>query len=184
MSAAHDNERPPSTDAMPPQRQTLLTQHGSGTPLPVDSGETLALTAVSPADETLTQSIAGYDLEGELGRGGMGVVYKARQRGLNRTVALKMILHSAHASAEERERFRREARALAGLRHEGIVQVYEVGEHEGKPFFSLEYSETGPAPRRIRHTSARLNNSSQRGKGAPRRSPQSGRTPKIVGGRA
>jgi serine/threonine protein kinase len=74
-------------------------------------------------------TIANYVIEGELGRGGMGVVYKARQKGLHRLVALKMILHAGHASAEQRERFRREAEALAKLRHENIVQVIEIGEH-------------------------------------------------------
>ncbi len=66
----------------------------------------------------------------------MGVVYKARQVGFNRIVALKMILSGAHAGPVERERFRIEAEAVARLQHPNIVQVHEVGEHEGKPFFS------------------------------------------------
>jgi WD40 repeat protein/tRNA A-37 threonylcarbamoyl transferase component Bud32 len=87
--------------------------------------------------------IAGYEVLGELGRGGMGIVYKARQHGLNRLVALKMILHADHASETERRRFLHEAEALARLQHENIVQIHEVGEHHGKPFFSLEYIEGG-----------------------------------------
>src|SRR5947209_4020178 len=83
--------------------------------------------------------VPGYEVLGELGRGGMGVVYQARQVGLNRIVALKMILHAQHAGTDERERFRLEAEAVARLQHPNIVQVYEIGEHDGLPFFSLEF---------------------------------------------
>lgn len=87
--------------------------------------------------------IAGYEIQGELGRGGMGVVYRAKQKGLNRIVALKMILHADHAGSEDRERFQREAEAIARLDHPNIVRIFEISEHEGKPFFSLEYLEGG-----------------------------------------
>src|SRR5215472_14202738 len=87
------------------------------------------------------RTIPGYEIVGELGRGGMGVVYKAHHKSLDRIVALKMILAGAHASAEQRARFRGEAEAAARLQHPNIVQVYEVGEHDRCPYFSLEYVE-------------------------------------------
>jgi serine/threonine protein kinase/tetratricopeptide (TPR) repeat protein len=93
--------------------------------------------------------VAGYQILGELGRGGMGVVYKARQRGLQRLVALKMILAGAHAGEHQRARFGTEAEAVARLQHPNIVQIYEVGQHEGLPYFSLEFVDGGPLDKRI-----------------------------------
>jgi hypothetical protein len=95
----------------------------------------------SAAPERL--AIPGYAVLGELGRGGMGVVYKARQISLNRVVALKMILAGSHAGTAELARFRTEAEAIARLQHPNIVAVHEVGEHEGLPFFSLEFCPGG-----------------------------------------
>jgi hypothetical protein len=86
-----------------------------------------------------TRSLGDYELLAELGRGGMGVVYKARQISLNRLVAVKMILGAEHASPDMLARFRVEAEAIARLQHPNIIQIHEVGEVEGKPFFSLEY---------------------------------------------
>lgn len=96
--------------------------------------------------------IPGYVVEAELGRGGMGVVYRARQLGLNRTVALKMIRAGGHAEQEELDRFRREASAIARLQHPHIVQIYAIGEINGLPFFSLEYCDQGALDKTLRGT--------------------------------
>lgn len=83
--------------------------------------------------------IEGYQIEGELGRGGMGVVYKARQPKLRRTVAIKMIRAAGLASQEHVARFYAEARAVAALQHVNIVQIYDIGESDELPYFSLEF---------------------------------------------
>src|SRR4029077_974931 len=83
--------------------------------------------------------IPDYEVEAVLGRGGMGIVYKARQLRLNRLVALKMLISGAYAGPEERERFLREAEAVAGLRHANIVQVHGASDHDGRPYYTMEY---------------------------------------------
>jgi hypothetical protein len=92
----------------------------------------------------------GYEIERELGRGGMGVVYLARQTKLARPCALKMILAGEHAGEAQRERFLTEAQAIARLQHPGIVQVFEVGEHHGHAFMALELCPAGSLDQRLR----------------------------------
>jgi serine/threonine protein kinase/TolA-binding protein len=89
------------------------------------------------------EAVPGYEIVDVLGRGGMGVVYQARQLALKRTVALKMILTGVHASPGQLVRFRAEAEAVARLQHPNIVQVYEIGEHKGLPYISLEFVDGG-----------------------------------------
>jgi serine/threonine protein kinase len=108
-----------------PPWSTTASQ-GPGTPTPVEAG------FQPPA-------VPGYEILGELGRGGMGVVYQARQLGLQRTVALKMVLTGAHADPKDLARFRIEAEVIARLQHPNIVQIYDVGEAAGRPYFVLEF---------------------------------------------
>jgi tetratricopeptide (TPR) repeat protein len=87
--------------------------------------------------------IPGYEILGRLGRGGVGVVYKALQERLNRLVALKMLLVAAHADAAQVARFRAEAEAQARVQHPNIVQIFEVGEADGWPYLALEFVDGG-----------------------------------------
>lgn len=112
---------------------------------------TCGAVASAPARTGRTSpTIPGYALLEEIGRGGMGVVYRARHLGLDRIVALKMIRDSALAATGVRERFRTEAQAVAKLQHPNIVQIFEYGEHEGLPFFSLEFVAGGSLEERLR----------------------------------
>jgi WD40 repeat protein len=104
------------------------------------------------AHVTTPPNIPGYEIVGMLGRGGMGVVYKARHVQLQRLVALKMIGVGANAGLEQHKRFLSEARAVARLQHPNIVQIYDIGEHEGLPYFSLELLDRGSLARLIAGT--------------------------------
>ena len=97
--------------------------------------------------ESAWPTIPGYEVKGLLGRGGMGVVYRAHHLRLDRDVALKMLLAGEFASPRERERFLLEARAIANLSHPNIVQVHDVSEREGRPFFTMELVEGGTLAR-------------------------------------
>ncbi|MHB1424305.1 MAG: protein kinase domain-containing protein [Gemmataceae bacterium] len=142
---AHDS--PPSTSGaetphLPPTLMTCPNGHL------VPAGETicphcgtLAATESLPMGPNLP-SVSGYEILGVLGRGGMGVVYKARQLSLDHVVALKMIRDDGFAWAE--------AQAIARLQHPQVVQVFEVGEHQGQPFFSLELVSGGSLAEKLR----------------------------------
>src|SRR5262245_33350478 len=97
----------------------------------------------APEHPPAAACVPGYEIEGVLGRGGMGVVYKARHLALKRTVALKMVLAGRHAAPQELARFRLEAEAVARLQHPNIVQIHEVGEADGHPYCALEFVEGG-----------------------------------------
>ena len=95
------------------------------------------------------RQVGDYDILAEVGRGGMGVVYKARHRGLHRLAALKMVLAGEFASPVQELRFRLEAELAARVQHPNIVQVYEIGSYQGRPFLALEWVEGGSLANRL-----------------------------------
>jgi serine/threonine protein kinase/WD40 repeat protein len=124
-------------DAVPGQPGEFLA--GSW-PRPADGFPSTAVAPDRvPGTSPRPNTIGGYEILEDLGRGGMGVVLKARQTALQRLVAIKMLLPAAPVTAEQLGRFRAEAEALARLQHPNVVQIYEIGEFEGKPYFVMEY---------------------------------------------
>jgi tetratricopeptide (TPR) repeat protein/tRNA A-37 threonylcarbamoyl transferase component Bud32 len=110
------------------------------------------LATVPVGYDTVLPKIPGLEVECVLGRGGMGVVFKARQIRLNRTVAVKMTLGDMYAGMLERTRFQREAEAVAGLQHPNIVQIHEVNDLDGRMYFTMEYVEGGTLAEKLNGT--------------------------------
>ena len=132
-----------TTDAVPPKPAPTVDYSAPA----LDPGQSPATTDFvprpKPKEKSAAPEVPGYEILGELGRGGMGVVYKARHLALNRIVALKMVLAGAHADAGQLARFNSEAQAVARFQHLNIVQIYEVGAADGLPYFSLEFVDGG-----------------------------------------
>jgi eukaryotic-like serine/threonine-protein kinase len=115
--------------------------------------ESPSLPTLRPAATSADWQVGWYDILGEVGRGGMGVVYKARHRGLNRLVALKMVMAGEFTSESERLRFQREAELAARVKHVNIIQVHEVGQLGDRPYLSMEWIEGGTLADRLDGTS-------------------------------
>jgi serine/threonine protein kinase len=143
--------------AVPPDKTLAHSQPHDEVIAPTcfaDTGPPQAIPLAEPAPGQ-PRTVGNYELLSEIGRGGMGVVYKARQKGLNRIVALKMVLTGEHAGERERARFKAEGEAVARLQHPNIVQIYEIGEWRSSdggapvPFFSLEFVDGGSLAQKI-----------------------------------
>ncbi len=127
---------------MPPTRAAEIAPTVSGWNTP----------ATPAASALVPQHLDGYEILGELGRGGMGVVYKARHIGLNRLVAVKMLLGAAQADLEGVVRFLNEAEAVARLRHANIVQVHDVNRQQQQPYFTMEFVDGGSLAEKLAGT--------------------------------
>ena len=151
MPPTNADDPVPTTDQAPARepeapREALSTvTHQPATGI----GEAPSSPAGPTTGEAPLPSIPGYEMEGVLGRGGMGVVYKARQTSLKRLVAVKVIRCAAQAGPDELQRFRTEAEAVAHLQHPNIVQIYEVGEQCGSPYCVLEFVDGGSLAQKL-----------------------------------
>ncbi len=147
-------ERQPSTAPAPRGESTDQDETGDfisvdRTTPPTDDTAPDRAKSPRPRSARIGPDLPGYVILDVIGRGGMGVVYKATQIGLDRLVALKMVLAGGHASPEQLARFSIESQAVAQIQHPGIVQIYEVGEHDGLPYFSLEFVAGGSLAKKI-----------------------------------
>jgi eukaryotic-like serine/threonine-protein kinase len=153
-----DSDPAATVDSRPPALDQTTDDHPAPTSAPDGRGG-------HPADTAQLPEVPGYEILGRLGKGGMGVVYKARDEKLNRVVALKMVLAGEHADPDQLARFYLEAEAVAHLRHPNVVQIYEIGTAGGVPYIALEYLPGG-----------RLDQGSRQGPQPPRRAAELVRT--------
>ena len=149
------SEKPPEPPVPPTVAPAPSTNPAASSPRPTDSptpglAETRPETGLPlPSLPLPLPAVPGYEVLGEVGRGGMGVVYKAKHLALKRVVALKMVLAGDFAGASELARFKAEAEAVARLQHPNIVQIYDVGEAAGHPFCALEFVDGGSLAQRL-----------------------------------
>jgi serine/threonine protein kinase/tetratricopeptide (TPR) repeat protein len=148
----HGNSHASWTSPVGREDESLRTAAHS--PRPTDPnltiGEDHSTQPALPDGEPGFPTVEGYEILKALGEGGMGVVYLARHRKLDRLIALKMIRSDRRVGKRDMARFRAEAEAVARLHHANIVQIFEIGEVEGRPFFSLEYVEHGSLDGKIK----------------------------------
>jgi eukaryotic-like serine/threonine-protein kinase len=140
------------SDSWPTEGAAICSARPLGQSIPGDPAQTLGQPIDGECVDADSAEVAGFDIVAELGHGGMGVVYKARQRRLNRLVALKRIRAGSLARSEDIARFRIEAEAVARLRHPNIIQIFDVGESGGLPFVALELLEGGSLDARLAGT--------------------------------
>ena len=154
LQAARGQQPPdnPFVDSLIERLVRTPPDKAGDTPSPADAQSATDLTSTPAVSGMRPEWVPGFEILGELGRGGMGVVYKARHMRLNRLVALKMVRAGALAGSEELVRFQAEAEAVAELQHPHIVQLHEVGDAEGQPFFCMEFVEGGSLDRRLNGT--------------------------------
>ena len=128
--------------------EAIADQTGSAARETAAEMQTIAADFASEAQASYPK-LSGFEFVEELGRGGMGVVFKARDTKLDRMVAVKMILGGKLASPEEIQRFRFEGEAAARLDHPGIVPIYEIGEAKGNHFFSMKFIDGAPLSKKL-----------------------------------
>jgi formylglycine-generating enzyme required for sulfatase activity len=142
---------PPGVEPSQPEQVDSFSLPVTPSPAPSSGGmsDSVLQTVALPSFPPCGPAVPGYEILGELGRGGMGVVFKARQVKANRVVALKMIVAGRENGLRDRVRFQLEAEAVARLQHPNIVQIFDVGEVAGYPYFSLEFCAGGSLDRQL-----------------------------------
>ena len=132
-------QRDPNGDGDAPAQPAAAADGDEGPTSPMPGRDSLP----NGAGPSAVPVVPGYRILGKLAEGGMGVVYRAEHLASGRVVALKMLKADDDAGPEERERFRAEAEVVAALRHPNVVEIIAVGEHDGRPFFSMELCDDG-----------------------------------------